>query len=404
MHIGGPKCGSSALQVFLTQNPKLQRIDGGIIEYWTVKSGENGKLEPLFSPVINVNHSKGFSYKNSESLRDEFKTRCIHSLFDKFVLENDGGKNKVFIFSTEGWSGVFQNTEITKCLCENKSYEIIVYLSVRPQIDMLIPSYLQWAIWEENPTLELAFKHLVRMADWEIQRQNAHKLGADKVDVRYTANIIEDFCDLYKVERSSVEQPFLKRINKSLPIEAISLLTRNRVLRPPKEPFMDFLIEDYIAEYNCETKPVIAKVPSELGSAVVEYFRSSNLKLFETMDEDQMSAFKSKSSDVMRQNSVGIGVEELSSNHLTIEFLEPLTVGLLADFRKFNGKRNQALMARDQALMARDQALMAKDQALMARDQALMAKDQALMAKDQIEKSRIWRYSRGYRFIRNLLR
>ena len=390
LHIGGPKCGSSALQTFLTQNPKLKHLDGRTVEYWTVSSGGNGELEPSFTPVLRRNYSKGLRYTNSQTSPEEFKTSCIHSLFDKFVLENDEKKNKVFIFSMERWSRDFQKTEVTKCVCK-KNYEIIIYLSVRPQIDILIPAYLQWTIWNENPTLESTFEMITQFADWERQFQNAHKLGADKVDVRYTRNIVEDFCNLYKIKQTLIKQPATRIINKSLPIEAISLLSRNRVLRPgPHDSFIDFLIEDYISEFNIETKPVIARIPRELIDSVDNYFQLCNLKLFETMDQNQMLDFKSKCSSIMNQAPVGIEIEDLSSNHLTIEFLEPLATGLLADFQKFKGERDQALMARDQALMARDQALMARDQALMARD--------------QIEKSRIWRYSRGYRFIRNLLR
>jgi hypothetical protein len=369
-HIGGSKCGSSALQTFLTQNSGLKGLDGEIFEYWTVRSHKNGKLEPLFAPVFSKNNLKGILYEVSNTFGEEFKSQCIHSLFERFVLENDAGENKVFIFSAERWSYDFQNIEIMKCECKVKNFEIIVYLNVRPQIDLLIPAYLQWIIWDENPTLENTFQWITERANWELQFRNAHKLGADKVDIRYTTNIVEDFCNLYKIERSSCKQPISRKINVSLPIEAISLLTRNRVIRPgPHDSGVDFLIEDYIAEYKIPTKQVVAKISPELMGAVDDYFRTGNLKLFDTMDEDQISAFKLKSLAAMNRVSVGIEVEDLFSNHLTIEFLEPLCVGLLADFQKFSRER-----------------------------------DQALIARDQIEKSRIWRFSRGYRFFRNLSR
>jgi 2-polyprenyl-3-methyl-5-hydroxy-6-metoxy-1,4-benzoquinol methylase len=155
--------------------------------------------------------------------------------------------NKVFIFSCEGWAGDFQQLLIAQCNCKNRNYQITVQQNVRPQLDMLIPTYLQWTFWTANPTLEESFYNLTEFSDWNKQNINAYKLGADRVNVRYSKDIVSDFCSDFGISRNSIFYPLSRKLNKSISIEAFTLLARNRELRSgPHDAYMDFLIEDYI--------------------------------------------------------------------------------------------------------------------------------------------------------------
>ena len=337
LHTGGPKCGSSALQTFLTKNPKIESLGGKTIEYWTVSNSGSGNSDLNFRQIYSQEQKTFAGYQSSGHLTKEFKENCIHKIFDKFMLKHLKEVNNIFVFSCEGWAQDIQIENVGKCLCENRDFNIYVYQSIRPQIDILIPSYLQWNVWTQNPSLSECFRNLIGFAAWDKQIRSAYTLGADKVYVRFSSDIVKDFCEIFEVNQNSIKWPPNARINKSLPIEAIVFLLRNRQLRVnPHDSSIDFLIEYYLEKSDFHSENIPLKVDNELIFEIVDYFKKGNSNLSKFMDPEQFKVFQSTiltSKNRMLQES---GFEEIVSAPLSIDFIEKLLVALLVSLKETN--------------------------------------------------------------------
>ena len=342
LHSGGPKCGSSALQTFLTQNPKMKTISGQKVEYWAVRSRKNLKNQISFFPVNEPKFSGGIKYVESRSLGEEFKVRCLHEIFRDFVSEYSQKEKKIFVFSSESWAMRFQDADRAGCGCE-VNFRILNYLSVRPQIDMLIPAYLQWAVWTDTPTLDKAFQILQEVADWGKQIENAAKLGVDISIVRYTKDIIEDFCSAFEIDRDSIQRPIKKRVNGSLPLEVIALMLRNRELRPgPHKSEMDFIVEDILDSSDFKSEGVSLRVEPKLVKEIEVHFQESNLKLMDSLSEEHASAYMAKSTAAGKALAKGDSVESLFSREMNPEFMEKLLVASLLESKNLIDERRRA--------------------------------------------------------------
>jgi hypothetical protein len=333
LHIGGAKCGSSALQTFLSQNPNLKTIRNQEVEYWRVYPDIEDPNNFKFAPVL-VGQSDSIDTGYLNSIFPIFSKQCIHSVFAKFMKENATDPNKVFVFSCEGWSGDCQRSELPECACENITYQTVVYLSVRPQIQILVPAFLQWILWTEVDTLENALNLLKNMSDWSKQIENSYKLGANEVVSVFTQDIVENFSQSFEIDKESINTPLKKKINSSLPNEAVVLLLRNRILRPgAHHGGIDFLLEKLIQDFEIPTTPVELTVPSEIVEEIDEFFTESNARLIGILPENQGRDFHKKYVEAREKMLQNPGGTRISSENLDYDFLEKLVVALLLRYK-----------------------------------------------------------------------
>ena len=302
------------------------------------------------------------------------------------MSNNLASSNKIFVFSCEGWAWKFQYNMITNCKCVDLKFNVLVFQYIRPQIDILIPTYLQWILWQKDNSLGDCFKHLKEASDWNRQVEAAYRLGANKVFTRFSRDIVGDFCSLLNINYGEIERPLITNVNKSLPIEAITFLMRNWELRPgPHTGDIDFLIEEIISEYSIRTERVRLSIPEDLVNEIVDYFNPGNLKIIATLSEDQRLAFIDKS--LSARNELILGRDSLDASNIDLEFLEKLAVGALAKLRNDSAGGDSAIQERDSAIQERDSAIQERDSAIQERD--------------EIMNSRIWRISKTYRNLRN---
>ena len=334
LHIGGAKCGSSALQTFLSKNPKLKTFRNQDLEYWRVYPDEKDPNNYNFAPVLaGQGESAETGYINSDF--PIFSQQCLHIVFERFIKENSSNSNKIFVFSNEGWSGDVQRAEASGCTCKDIDYRTVVYLSVRPQIQILIPAYLQWFLWTEKDTLEATQAFLKNMSDWSKQIQNSYKFGADEVVSVFTQNIVENFSESFEIDKESITAQLKRKVNASLPIEAVVLLLRNRKLRPgPHTGGIDFLIEKLIQDFEIPTTAVELRVPSEIIGEIDEYFADSNARLLGILPENQAKDFHKKYVETREKLLQNPGSTRISSEKLDYDFLEKLVVALLLGYKK----------------------------------------------------------------------
>ena len=366
LHIGGPKCGSSALQTFLTSNPRLETRDGTQVEYWKVAHDENFNV--TFLPVSETKPTRGLSYQVSSHFGRRLESECLHKIFESFFVKNSKNQKKLFVFSHEGWAQELQTAKLANCNCIHRNFKIQIYLNVRPQVNLLIPTYLQWALWTENPTLQKTFtNYLTKISDWEVQAENALQLGADKILVRYTPEIVADFCEIIDVNHASVKMPLTKKVNKSLPLEAIILLLRNRDLRPgPHHAHIDFLLEDLIDLGDIPITPISIKIENDLIEEITEHFKANNIKLLSRMNQDHAWAFEFDLNASKDRYKDGIEVSELLTTKLSTEFLEKLLVFVLLDIQKKPLPTDAVIAERNAAIAERNLILNSNSWKLLA--------------------------------------
>jgi hypothetical protein len=377
LHIGGPKCGSSSLQTFLTQNSTLKTFTEEKIEYWRIQPNTIKEKGFIFTPISKIKLSEGIKYESSDKFYEALNENCLHSIFEKFVSDNSQHEQKIFVFSREAWSNEFQNAKIVKCKCEEKDFTILIYLSVRPQTDILIPSYLQWTIFSETPSIERTLDLLKEFSDWSRQIENAVVLGADKISAKYTSDIVEDFCNELNIDRNTINYKPLKDINRSIPVEIISLMMNNRELRPgPHASEMDFLIEDYLDKFNIETKKLVLKVDASLVSDLEEYFMESNFKLEKFLDSFNAIAYKKRLVESRNHLLENYGISDLTQIEIDPKFLENFLVALLKYSLELIQERDDALrkfeVCLDSITAQRDEFLESKSWRITSPLRALM--------------------------------
>ena len=390
LHIGGAKCGSSALQTFLTSNPRLETWEGTQVEYWKVAHDESSNL--TFLPVSETKSTRGLSYQSSSSLGNRLESQCLHKIFGSFIHENNQNKKKIFVFSCEAWALDFQTSKLPNCNCIQRNFKIQIYLNVRPQVNLLIPAYLQWALWTGSSTLKETFSnYLTNFAEWEVQAENALQIGADQILVRCTPDIVADFCEITDVNHASVITPLTKKVNKSLPLEAIILLLRNRELRPgPHYAHIDFLLEDLIDLGDIPVTPVSIKIENDLIEEITEHFRVDNMKLLSRMTQDHARAFEFDLNASKDRYKDGIEVSELLTTKLSAEFLEKLLVFVLLDIQK-KPLPTDAVIAERNAVIAERNAAIAERNAVIAE-------------RNLILNSNTWKLLTSYRKLAQFLR
>jgi hypothetical protein len=383
LHIGGAKCGSSALQTFLTQNPYLQTLEGRCIEYWTISVPEEDGENLVFHKVASSNLNNQTHYLISDALTTKITANCLHKVFNSFISEFSKTSDTIFVFSSEGWGADFQQTNLGTCNCVERDFNISIYLSVRPQIDLLLPVYFQWVLWSPVPTLEECFHRLIAISDWEKQISGGWKLGADSVNIRFTKDIIPDFCQVYRIDLNSITNPIEKRVNTSLPSEVIIFLLRNRSLRNGEhDSDTDFYIEDLINKYEIPTTKADFTADDELINKIENYFDQGNSKIFQDLGDENASAFLTSSEEAKKRLNSNSSTLDQLYRPLANEFLEQLLVASLHESSNYLEVYSSAIAERDSAIAERDSAIAERDSAIAERDSAIAERDSAIAERD----------------------
>lgn len=333
LHIGGPKTGSSALQEFLTNNPILINDQGQIIEYWKLSASQEKKGGAFdFHPVSSLEPPSEYPYHNSHALKGVIKNKCVHEIFHPFILEHVSTTNNIFVFSSEEWAIDFNVLDVKECVCVDVAFDSLLFLNVRPQVDMIISSYLQWDLWKEHGSIEQTIETLSSISNWAKQLQNTRKFGIHDFHVVYSMHLIETFCNVFNINSEKFKPLHSKRINKSLPLEAISLLFKNReILRNHVNADVDFLIENILDKYSVDSQNLKLFVPPMIVNSVYEYFIESNVQLMgylEKTDAERYVADAERALLDLLNTSGRVTLQEVEINSF---FLEKLVVGALSE-------------------------------------------------------------------------
>ncbi len=282
IHIGSNKCGSSALQTALSEQPLVKGSHGETIAYAAITSdgtllhGENLRQAALRKPhgyeaCPHQKHIVNWSMDQQRHLRRQFHR-----------IEAD-----TVVLSRETWRNYGQI--VGEYLLPLFSVPTTAVVYVRPQITYLNAGWWQWAAWED-----------VTLSDWVDQKlpdiqwhrsvlEFIRTSGIEDVRVRlYPKEIVADF---YDVLHAQVDPPTGYRLNSALPPALLRVFQRHRKqLRPgPHKSAIDFVLSRHLARPT--TSPWV--LDQSTVRHIIDFSYEDNLRLLGLLDPQSAQAMKS---------------------------------------------------------------------------------------------------------------
>jgi hypothetical protein len=241
LHIGAPKCGSSALQTALTRKPDHIDPSGRRLRYVTLGGG-NKKYHPAYGDMVRrVGRSSPYGYACWPNFGPHINSQPILDAMHKVLKAGQKG-GWVPILSCEGW--INHPDIFAHKLAEwgNPSVDVVAFL--RPPVEWMNAAWWQWGVWS------------VRNVDVWLNRQFLPYEFADNLQRwaripnlnlhvrRSRPDVVHKFSQL-----SGAELQERSSGNVSSPASLIGFMLRNRRFREtPHDARAEFIFQRWCPE------------------------------------------------------------------------------------------------------------------------------------------------------------
>jgi len=282
LHIGMPKCGSSALQAALSSQPKSIHDDKGRKLVY-IAIDPKGKV--LFGDHLRFQASTsktGYLLSAQAHKINTFSDKQFKGI--KLQLRKLWDEKTLFVLSNEAWGNQYHIFEEKKLL-EKLGLSVHVVMYVRPQVAWFNSAWWQWGAWSDvqfNRWLSLNKSK----ADWFLVYSEWSKLSHVKgVTVRLLPDdIVSDFYGLFGIKN---DMEFKQ--NTSLSAGVLKLFQRHRELREnAHDSEIDFILGRHLGDMS--RPPWV--LPLDLVNELVGYFMANNKKLLAILDSEQKEMMK----------------------------------------------------------------------------------------------------------------
>jgi hypothetical protein len=275
VHVGMPKCGSSALQTALSSSPQVSSAEHGRLSYVAIQN--NGRLL-TGAKLSSRNQYSVAGYIPSLSAQgvQNLSSLSISALKVRLALY----RSETIVLSNEGWGnqhGVFTDTK----LLERLGLDCHVVIYVRPQVGWYNSAWWQWGAWTGKPLDEWISANLDKTRWANVVRSWERVPGVSQVTVRVLPDdILQDFYRLL-----GAQAPQTGKINSSLPGSVLRVFQRYRELRKSAhDSAIEFSIGRHLNVGRSATPWVI---PQGVVKSIIEGSLNDNLELLELLDTDQ---------------------------------------------------------------------------------------------------------------------
>ena len=146
LHIGAPKCGSSALQAALTRQPVLTAADGRRFRYVSLGRGAGPPRLIEGQSLRRIADTSVFGYATFPAVPRDDSTQAYFEAIDATRRRGLRG-GFVPILSNEAWIGDPALFAAALAAAGNPPVDAVAFL--RAPVDWLNAAYWQWGVWSQ---------------------------------------------------------------------------------------------------------------------------------------------------------------------------------------------------------------------------------------------------------------
>lgn len=289
LHIGGPKCGSSALQAALSATPDLTSQSGEKLSYTGLRGGGGKDWRPIQGRLLTTAAQRSVhGYVSWPNLGRTEDPTPIFDALDKVWSRLRPGT--VPVLSNEGWVGQAEAFAerlphwFTPGSAESGAPLIEIQAFARPPLDWLNSAYWQWGVWNTRnfdswlERLAMPYQLGTKIAQWAA-------LPNTRLHLHLSGDVVARFGEDHGVAL----RPAQAR-NSSLSPAMVGFLLRNRRFRPTAHDSA----AEFIFQRWCDTSdaPRLWALMPRHVQAVKQAARAEVETLFSLLPEDQRRALR----------------------------------------------------------------------------------------------------------------
>ena len=239
LHVGAPKCGSSALQRALSAQPVLTGADGRRYHYLAGRTAEDG-LVPVqgrrLAAMMRLSVHGYLSWPNV-TLQDDSAAYWARV---GAAIGDEGARGRVPILSSEGWIAYAVEAPALARAAGLDLLDAVAF--VRPPLDWMNAAYWQWGIWHTGFLHNRQVERWLERARYDVGPQVA--AWARVPQVRLTVDSAQGDVVAGFAARFGLPLTAGAKVNSAPPPALTGFLLRNRRFRPtPHDSATEFVVQ-----------------------------------------------------------------------------------------------------------------------------------------------------------------
>ena len=284
IHIGCPKCASSTLQGYLTQNPVLP-LDGsadGFLRYVAVTAAPTITHGDTAMQAALVGNAYGYLNCMPETLTD--KARFASALSQIVQIS---GPNDTVVLSCENWGLITSVTPDMQDIINSLNVPVDVFMLTRPPVEWVNSAWWQWGTWLDDDRKNDALEHLQKINFLQLANKWGSIERVSQVRVNdISQGPIESFLTFVGAKKSA--PPPTARLNVATDYDLLRHMIRNKLhyQRDHLRALNEFRL-NHVIELQRKALPSI--MSRAMAESLISRDQADNQKLINLVQENAVA-------------------------------------------------------------------------------------------------------------------